>query len=427
VGAAAPATVLSSFAARLRLGHAAVVIAVCAGVLGLARSARAASPDPDLQLARVQAARLLALDPLPAGTATLPIDPFTGKPFAPPGPPGRWQALVASHWLAPITALAARSYLMSHQPPGSTQTSISFGGGTLDWSETLDFPTSGVALTSATLDISIGPYGRSQTEIDTIATVLWKPTWEQIPAATRSLTVSVDGGPTVIVSGRHKIAAVARLFAKLSNVPPGSFSCPAGFDPATAVVRLDGADGRRLGTLTVSDGGCDEVYVRLGSRRGAPLWDDGLLNLLWRERGVRTCRASQLTGTIKRALPNGAPSINIELKNTSPTECSLDGYPQLRLLSSDGRPLDVKLARDKKQFSASLATAAPGDTLVISATWPKGRTACPSQTIDSVAIGMPRVPGELHASSTVPVSVCRGPITVSPVFNPGPFSAAVWR
>jgi hypothetical protein len=319
-----------------RLRKALIVILVCAGVLGSAGPASAASSDPDLQLARTEAARLLAAVPLPAGTTTLPTDPFTGQPFAPAGPSEPWQVLAAGHWLAPVGALATQRYLSSHQPPGSTQSGISLEGGTLDWGETLTFPTSGVAITSSTLNISIEPYGRSQTQIDAAVQVLWKPTWEQIPATARELTVSVDRGPREIVSGQRKIAAFARLFAGLSNVPPGLFSCPPGVDPATAVVRLVGAAHRALGTVTIDDlGACNQVYLRLGSRRGAPLWDDGLLDLLWRERSVNTCRASQLTSTVTRASTHQTArrtaSINIQLKNTSSTECSVDGYPKLRM------------------------------------------------------------------------------------------------
>jgi hypothetical protein len=412
-----------------RLRKALIVIMVCAGVLGPADPAPAASPDPDLQLARTEAARLLALVPLPAGTATLPTDPFTGQPFAPPGAPAPWQVLAAGHWLAPVPALATRRYLSSHQPPGSTQTGISLEGGTLDWGETLTFPTSGVAITSSTLNLSIEPYGRSQTQIDAAVQVLWKPAWEQIPATARALAVSVDRGPSEIVSGQRKIAPFARLFAGLSNVPPGLFSCPPGVDPATAVVRLLGAGHRTLGTVTIDDlGGCNQVNLRLGSHSGAPLWDDGLLDLLWRERGVNTCRASQLTSALTRASTHTTArrtaSINIQLKNTSSTECSVDGYPKLRLLTPNGQALAVRLARSHRQFPVSLATAAPRDTLVITASWPKGRPPCPTRTIGSIAIRMPGVSGELHTSRRAPFSVCRGPITTSPVFNPGPFSAS---
>jgi hypothetical protein len=411
-----------------RLRKALIVTVVCAGVLGLAGPAQAAAPDPDLQLARTEAARVLAAVPLPAGTTTLPTDPFTGQPFAPAGPPEPWQVLGAGHWLAPVGALATRSYLSSHQPPGSTQTSISFGGGTLDWGETLTFPTSGVAVTSATLNVSVEPYGRSQTQIDASVQVLWKPAWEQIPATARALAVSVDRGPSEMVSGQRNIAAFARLFAGLSNVPPGLFSCPPGVDPATAVVRLVGAGRRTLGTVRIDDlGACNQVDLRLGRRRGAPLWDDGLLDLLWRERGVNTCRASQLTSAVTRASTHATAgrtaSINIQVKNTSNTECSVDGYPKLRLLTPNGRPLAVRVARSHRQFPVSLATAAPGDALVITASWPKGRPPCPTRTIGSIALRMPGVSGELHASASDPVSVCRGPITISPVFNPGPFSA----
>ncbi|MBV9606276.1 MAG: DUF4232 domain-containing protein [Solirubrobacterales bacterium] len=297
--------------------------------------------------------------------------------------------------------------------------------GTLAWGETLSFPTSGVAITSATLNISISPYGSGQAEIDATVQVLWKPTWEQIPSTTRALTVSVDGGPAMVLKGVRKIAPFARLFSRLSNVEPDLPSCPPGFDPQTAAVKLTGARGRTIGALTIDDlGECNKVLARLGRRRGAPLWDHGLLDLLWREGGVNTCRPSQLTSTIKLPTSNRARSIDIEMKNTSSIECSVDGYPKLSFLTPQHRTIEVRLARDRRHSKASLATAVPGGVLIITATGPKHRPRCPTRTIESVTIGLPRIAGELHASANRPVSICAGPITTSPVFNPGPFSVA---
>jgi Domain of unknown function (DUF4232) len=411
---------ISAAPVRWRCGRTAVLVAVCAVALSVADRAQAASPDPNLALARAEAAQLVALVPLPPATTPVRIDPFTGGPFAPPGPAGRWQVLAAGHWLAPVTALAARSYLTSHQPPGATQTSVSFGGGTLDWGETLSFRTSEAGLTSATLEISVDPYASSQARIDAVATVLWKPTWEQVPAGTRGLSVSVDRGPPVIVGARRRIAAFARLFAGLPTMAPGAYSCPAAFDPATALVRLRGAGGRTLGTVRVSDYGCDEVQFRFGARRAAPLWDDGLLELLWRERAVRSCRASQLTGTITPAkLVAGGHAIDIKLTNTSRTACSLDGFPRVAFRTADGATLQLGQAHDRTRAPKLVAAAVPRHALVITASWPESRASCPGRSFSSVTLRMPRVSGSLDASGSTAVSVCRGPVRISPVFNPG--------
>lgn len=212
-------------------GLIAVLLAVIS-VHGLAgASARAASPDPSLLIARTQASRLVGLVPLPAATTTLAIDPFTSRPFTPPGPPEPWQVLAAGHWLAPVPVSATESYLVAHKPPGATQSGIEFGGGTLSWSEILTFPAMIPAVTSASLEIDLSPYGRSQTEIDATATILWRPSWEQIPLATRRLAVSVDNGPSMTVSGARRIDALARLFSELRNVPSFLPSCAGGFDP----------------------------------------------------------------------------------------------------------------------------------------------------------------------------------------------------
>lgn len=189
-------------------------------------------------------------------------------------------------------------------------------------------------------------------------------------------------------------------------------------------MRLIGAAGRSLGRLAIDDNGyCNQVFADIGGRRGTPLWDDGLLDLLWREGGVRGCLASQFTPTVKPpSRARATVSVNIELKNTSRSECSVDGYPGLRLLTPSGQPLQVRVRRDKQSLP-SLATADRGETLVITATWRRSRAPCSTRAIDSIGIGIPGMSGRIDGSVPASLSICRGPLTISSVFNPGAFGA----
>jgi hypothetical protein len=295
--------------------------------------------------------------PLAPGAARMTIDPHTGTPFAAPPGRGAWQVLASGHWLMPARVADVVSYIQSHRPAGSTQTGVGSGSDG-SWNERLSFPTLAGAVTSASVEIDLGPYGAAQTQFGAVVRVLWRPSWETIPADTRAVAVSVDRGRTLTVSGARTIAALRRVFARLSVVGPGAYSCPLALDSQTARVDLLDHSGRRLGSLNVQDVGCNWVYYRLGVRRGAPLWDNGILDLLWREGGVLACASAQLAATITPVSRSGSTaSLAIAIRNTSHSACSLDGFPTVELLTAQSSRLATPVHRARGRAAPSSATA----------------------------------------------------------------------
>ncbi len=381
-----------------------------------ADDANDAVPDVNLVRARADAARIMETLPLAPGAASVTIDPHTGRPFTPPYGPGAWQVLASGHWLVPEPVTVVMSYIESHRPVGSTQAGTGSGSDG-SWSEWLSFPTVPGAITSATVEIDLAPYGASQTELGAVTRVLWRPSWERIPAGTRALAVSVDGGATLTVAGVNTIAALRRLYARLSVVGPGVYSCPLALESQTARVDLLGRSGQLLGSLNVQDTGCDWIYSRLAGRRAAPLWDDDILDLLWRDGAVLACRSAQLATTVAPVSRSGATaSMTIAIRNTGRSECSLDGVPSIELRTSRGDRLAISVHRARGQ-SAVLATLGAGDSAAFTLSWPRtgGRT-CPAAPVGAIAVHLPRVAGTITGSVPTAVEICRGPITVTPVF-----------
>jgi hypothetical protein len=346
------------------------------------------------------------------------IDPHTGGPFAAPYGRGAWQVLASGHWLVPAPVADVVSYIQSHRAAGSTQNGVGSGSDG-SWNEWLSFLTVPGAITSASVEIDLGPYGASQTEFGAVVRVLWRPSWEEIPADTGALAVSVDDGRTLTVSGARKIAALRRVFARLSVVGPGAYSCPLALASQTALVDLLDRSGRLLGSLKVHDVGCNWVYYRLGLRHGAPLWDNDILDLLWREGAVLACTSAQLAATVTPVSRSGpTASMAVAIRNTSHSECSVDGFPTVELLTSQGSRLATPVHRARGRAapsSATLATLAAGASAEFTLNWPRRGRSCPTAPVSSIAVGLPRVSGGLTLSTPAPVGICRGPITATPV------------
>jgi uncharacterized protein DUF4232 len=398
------------------------VLAVPAHVPAPRRAAGAsgaAAPDANLVSARGKAARIMALLPLASDAARMTIDPHTGKPFAAPVGRGAWQVLASGHWLVPAPVADVVTYSQSHRPAGSRQTGWGSGSDG-SWNEWLSFPTVAGAVTSASVEIDLTPYGASQTEFGAVVRVLWRPSWEDIPADTAALAVSIDGGRTLTVSGARKIEALRRVFARLSVVGPGAYSCPAGLDSTTARVDLLDRARRLLGGLNVEDVGCKWVHYRLGLRRGAPLWDNGILDLMWREGGALACTAAQLAATVTPVSHSGpTASMAVEIRNTSDSECSLDGFPGVELLTSQGSRLAIPIRRAGRgaaPSSATLATLAAGVSAEFTLSWPRSGPSCPADPVNSIAFRLPHVMGALTLPTPAPVGICRGPVTATPVY-----------
>ena len=209
------------------------------------------------------------------------------------------------------------------------------------------------------------------------------------------------------------------MFARLPVLGPGAYSCPAAIDNQTARVDLLDHSRRLLGSLNVQDVGCNWVNYRLGVRRGAPLWDNGILDLLWREDGVLACTSAQLAATVTAVSRSGSTaSMAVALRNTSHDECSLDGFPAVALLTSQGSRLATPIRRARggdAPSSATLATLTAGASAEFTLSWPPSGRSCPAAPVSAIALGLPHVSGRLTVSTPAPIEICRGPITATPV------------
>lgn len=145
--------------------------------------------------------------------------------------------------------------------------------------------------------------------------------------------------------------------------------------------------------------------------------------------GVPTCLASQLS--IEPHQGGGAAgtiSLTISMRNTSATACTLEGYPGMQLLNSQGTTIPTNVVRGTFTGNApsaasqppSLVTLAPG----FSATFwlqyedvPVGNeTTCPASTKAQIT------PPNDTAPALVPldISPCNGgTVHVSPVYTAG--------
>jgi hypothetical protein len=200
-------------------------------------------------------------------------------------------------------------------------------------------------------------------------------------------------------------------------VAPGAYSCPLALDSQTALVDLLDRSGRLLGSLNVQDVGCNWVYYRLGLRHGAPLWDNGILDLLWREGAVLACTSAQLAATVTPVSRSGSTaSMAVAIRNTSDSECSLDGFPTVELLTPQGSRLATPIHRARGRAAPSSATLAAGVSAEFTLSWPRSGPSCPAGPVRSIAFRLPRVSGGLTLSTPAPVGICRGPITATPVY-----------
>jgi hypothetical protein len=125
--------------------------------------------------------------------------------------------------------------------------------------------------------------------------VLWRPTWEQIPASARAARVRLDGFAQRTVTG----AALARLRALVNTSPvvaPGAHACPAGFPgQAIRVTFVDGR-GRILAHIGAdSTDGCVWLAGTVEARRGPALQNGwALASRLWAAGALTRCTASRV-------------------------------------------------------------------------------------------------------------------------------------
>jgi hypothetical protein len=83
-------------------------------------------------------------------------------------------------------------------------------------------------LTSEVLQVSVAAGRGGGTAVRADAEVLWRPSWEEIPAGSRAAAVRLDGvtQPAMTVAD---VAGLRDLINADGVVGPGFYSCPDGF------------------------------------------------------------------------------------------------------------------------------------------------------------------------------------------------------
>ena len=403
-----------------------VAVAVVAAAMGVAAStggATAAPPDANLVAARAAAQRIVALTPLPPGAVAQPSDPSAGaalsQVYEAHGPQ---QVIRTRYWTVSGTPGSASDFIYAHPPAGSSLYAeagpVPPSPTSSGWQEERSFPGTTGRVTSELLQITSAPARSGGTAIRADAIILWRPTWEQVPAGARAGRVRLDGFAQRTVTGAG-LAPLRALVATSPVVAPGGYACPAGFPGQAVRVTFVDGHGRPLAHIGAdSADGCVWLAVTVGARRGPALQNGwGLAPRLWAAGSLIRCTAAQLAVSV------GAPSVyrsgataTITVRNVDRAPCSVKGFLTVKLLTANGRRLPV--ADRRMSGPPSVVTAAGRATLSATVTWPghSGRCARPAP-----AVALVGVPGVRHRfavtlkPSRQRLGPCAGPLGISPL------------
>jgi hypothetical protein len=380
----------------------------------------AAAPDANLVAARAAAQRILSMTPVPPGavpaSADRSLDGSLGQLYHARGAD---QVIRTRYWTVGEAAAGVNAYIY-HHPPGGSRFDSGVGPpstASSDWQEQRTFPGQTGSLTSELLEITTAPARGGATEIRADAIVLWRPTWERIPASARAARVRLDGFAQRTVSG----AGLARLRALVDTSPvvaPGVYSCPAGVPGQAIRVAFVDARGRILAHIGADSAtGCVWLSVTVGTRRGPALqdgWD--LASRLWAAGSLVHCSAAQLAVGVSApsVYPSGATAM-IRARNVAPAPCSLKGAPSIVLRTAAGRRLPVS---DHAAGGTPGVVTAPGHAgLSADLSWSDrraGRCALPPPA--SALVGVPGIRQGFLVTLTPSrhrLGPCRGRVTVS--------------
>ena len=329
-------------------------VAVAVAALGVLTSmvGAAAAPDADLVAARAAAQRILSVTPLPPGAVLQSTDPSVGASLSQVyHARGPQQILSSQYWTASGAPGTVSDYIYSHPPAGSRFSSQEGIGepssSSSGWQEERSFPGQTRKVTSELLEITTAPASGGGTAIRADAIVLWRPTWEQVPASTDAARVRLDGFAQRTVTG----AALAGLRSLVNTAPvvaPGAYSCPSGVPGQAIGITFIDARGLSLAHVAYDSGdGCAWMAMSVGATRGPALIGGyGLPPRLWSAGSLIHCTARQLSVSV------GAPSVDpsrggaqLTVHNLARAPCSLRGEPTISLRAASGRKLPVRRAR----------------------------------------------------------------------------------
>jgi hypothetical protein len=380
------------------------------------------APDANLVAARAAAQRILSATLLPLGAVAQSTDPSVGGSLGQVYQPrGADQVIRTQYWVVSAPPDSVNAYIYRHPPAGSRFYS---GSGppapsATGWQEERSFRGQTGRLTSELLEITTAPAPGGATAIRADAIVLWRPTWEEIPAGARAARVQLDGVAQRTVAG----AGLARLRALVRTsavVAPGPYACPAGVPGQAIRVTFVDAHGRPMAHIGAdSADGCVWLAVTVGARRGPALQNGwALAPRLWAAGSLIRCTAGQLAVSV------GAPSVDpsqatvtIRLHNLAGAPCSLKGFASIELLTATGRRLPVSARR--AAGPSSVVTAAGHGTLSAGVSWRARPRRCTLPPPTSAIVG---VPGIRHrftvtlAPTRHRLGPCAGQVSISPLW-----------
>jgi hypothetical protein len=385
----------------MRYGRAALfaVIVAVPGTVAMAAGPSHQTAAANRASARVEAARLLGLVRLPAGTARSADDPTGGRHVL--GQPTYNEAtpnLVDAHawWTTSARSSSVLAYVAAHLPVGARRSGYGSGSGppgTVTTAfATFSLPSVAGVLTERTIGVTVATLADGVTAVRTDGEAVWltpRPSWERIPAAVRSVTLTASGqandgrvGP--VSAPRTLTGDRARRLVSFINraavVQPGVRACPAAFDDSVKLQFMR-ADGTAVAHAVEDPTGCASVTLTVGRRTGPALSDyPSVIDLLVALGAVPVCAGGQLSASASPPGQNGqvtARAISFSFQNRSDVMCRLSGFPRLELFDAAGRRLPITVT---DQGASSVRREGPAATSVLdpdqSAGFGAGYTAC---------------------------------------------------
>jgi hypothetical protein len=353
------------------------------------------APDVNLVAARAAAEQILALTPLPPGATAQSTDQSTNEALT-HVVPFRGGQLVDRHqyWTLSESPSSVSDYVWLYPPAGSQYSGLEIGGfPPYFWSEIRTFPGATGRLSSEMLQVSVAAAPGGGTAVRADAEVIWRPSWEQIPASSRAAKVQLDGVAQRTVRGMGT-ARLRELVDADSVVGPGGYSCPAGVQGQVVTVTFVDARARPVARVTYNSAdGCDFMGISVRGRRGPELWGGAsLVQRLWSLGALARCTSGQLTVSVGRPSDAaGGDSATISVRNIARTPCTLKGYPSVELLSAAGRRLS---STDTGESSSAEVSTLPAGTKLVSALfWSPQPKRCSKASATSTVV---RLPGIAH-------------------------------
>jgi hypothetical protein len=185
----------------------------------------------------------------------------------------------AEWWIAPGAPHSVLGWEARHLPHrfSATGGATSPGAGFTTWTEIASLPDVPGVLDSRELMVTAVQDG-DETAIRVDAQVTWlpaRPASEQVPAAAKAVTVSMNLGPNqggsrppkpVTITDQATVRKLAALINGLASFPPGEISCPADFGDSVVLTFRAGPGAPALAVATADLAGCQGVHLTIDGK-----------------------------------------------------------------------------------------------------------------------------------------------------------------